>query len=347
MSRALADSTLEVPPLEVPPSRAGAAAAMIEAAGLSVAFDTDDGPVEAVRGVDLMLRAGEILGIVGESGSGKSVTCQALLGLLPRSAHVSGEIRIAGSTVAGADARAFERLRGQTLSMIFQDPISALDPLMTARGHLRQRLRRHATDSPRDEEDTARALLRRAGIADPDRILPSYPHQLSGGLCQRVAIALALAGRPRVLVADEPTTALDVTIQAQVIDLLAELRETTGLAVILISHDLGVVADICDRIAVMYAGEIVETGPAERVLEAPAHPYTAGLLASRPRLQGPRQALATIPGSAPVPGARPGGCAFAPRCARAAAPCTAAPDLRTTGADRAARCHFPLEAADG
>ncbi|MGF1447215.1 MAG: ABC transporter ATP-binding protein [Pikeienuella sp.] len=327
---------------EAQPSCARAAAPRIEARGLSVRFDTDQGQVAAVTGVDLTLGAAEVLGIVGESGSGKSVTCQALLGLLPRSAAVSGEIRVDGQSVAAEDRRAFEKLRGETLSMIFQDPISALDPLMTARGHLRQRLRRHRQGRVKRcaEDAAARELLSNAGISDPDRILPAYPHQLSGGLCQRVAIALALAGRPKVLVADEPTTALDVTTQAQVIDLLAELRAARGLSVILISHDLGVVADICDRILVMYAGEIVETGPAERVLSAPAHPYTRALLASRPSLHGPRQALATIPGSAPPPGQRPQGCAFAPRCAHAVAACAVPPELRALGPERAARCHL-------
>ena len=325
---------------EQPPSRASAAAPLLQAEGLAVEFDTDDGPVAAVRGVDLSLAEGEVLGLVGESGSGKSVTCQALLGLLPGTAKATGRITVGGEALTPDDGAAFARLRGRTLSMIFQDPMSALDPLMTVRGHLIQRLKRHAATG--DLEAWADSLLRRAGVADAGRVLRAYPHQLSGGLCQRAAIALALAGSPRLLVADEPTTALDVTIQAQVLDLLAELRERQGLAVILISHDLGVVAEICDRLAVMYAGEIVEVGPVEAVLNRPAHPYAAGLVASRPTLDGPRGALTTLPGSAPAPGEEVAGCAFAPRCARAADACAAPPDLSTLTPARLARCHRPL-----
>ncbi|MEO0823112.1 MAG: ABC transporter ATP-binding protein [Pseudomonadota bacterium] len=324
------------------PPRSAAAAPLLEVADLAVRFSAEDGPVQAVRGVDLALAAGEILGIVGESGSGKSVTCQALLGLLPPSAAVAGRIAVDGAPVAPGDADGFAALRGTALSMIFQDPMSALDPLMSVRGHLMQRLRRHGAGAPGGgaDEAAALALLSSAGVPDPGRVLDAYAHQLSGGLCQRVAIALALAGRPRLLVADEPTTALDVTIQAQVLDLLADLSAERGLAVILISHDLGVVAEICDRIAVMYAGQVVETGPAEAVLSAPAHPYTRALLASRPRLDGPRQALRPIPGAAPAPGELPAGCAFAPRCPAAVETCAGAPTLRGAGPGRLARCHF-------
>ena len=318
------------------PSRSSAAAPLLDATGLSVTFDGESGQVPAVRGVDLALAPGEILGIVGESGSGKSVTCQALLGLLPASARVEGRILIDGCRVAAGDARAFAGLRGRTLSMIFQDPMSALDPLMTVRRHLLQRLRRHRI--PGDLERRAGELLGDAGVTDVDRILQAYPHQLSGGQCQRVA--LALAGEPRLLVADEPTTALDVTIQAQVLDLLGTLRRQAGLSVVLISHDLGVVAEICDRVAVMYAGQIVETGPVSEVLRTPLHHYTAGLLAARPSLDRPRGDIVGIPGNAPPPGRVPEGCAFAPRCARAMLTCRVAPELRQLSPDRATRCHM-------
>ncbi|WP_235830279.1 ABC transporter ATP-binding protein [Algihabitans albus] len=326
------------------PPRDRVAAPLVEAEGLSVSFAAEFGSLPAVRGVDLRLESGEILGLVGESGSGKSVTCQALLGLLPASSTVTGRLRVAGETLAAGDAFAFERLRGDTISMIFQDPMSALDPLMTGRAHLYQRLRRHGLQG--DGEERARELLHQAGIADAARVLDAYPHQLSGGLCQRVVIALALAGGPQVLIADEPTTALDVTVQAQVLDLLEELRRTRGLAVILISHDLGVVAEICDRIAVMYAGQIVETGPTEAVLRRPAHPYTLGLLASRPSLSGPRRELRAIRGSAPTPDALPTGCTFAPRCDRGTAVCRAPAELLSLRSGlsqhRLARCHLPL-----
>lgn len=322
---------------------AGPATPLLDVSELTVTFDTDAGPIPAVRGVDLSLAAGEIVGLVGESGSGKSVTCQALLGLLSPSASVSGRLRVAGSEVSARDAKAFARLRGQTLSMIFQDPMSALDPLMTIRRHLRQRLKRHDVDARDDAR--ARELLRRAGIADVDRVLAAYPHQLSGGLCQRAVIALALAGAPKFLVADEPTTALDVTIQAQVLDLLAELRQSDGLAVILISHDLGVVAEVCDRIAVMYAGQIVEQGPVHQVLRSPLHPYTRGLIASRPSLTGPRSSLQAIPGAAPAPGKIPPGCAFAPRCPQRTDACERTPAYRTGASGAGARCHHPLRHA--
>ena len=334
------------------PLRSRVAAPLIEAEGLSVSFAGEAGLLPAVRGVDLRLEEGEILGLVGESGSGKSVTCQALLGLLPASSTIAGRLRVAGETLAPGDVPAFERLRGDTISMIFQDPMSALDPLMTARAHLHQRLRRQ--DRRGDGEQRAQELLRWAGVADTVRVLDAYPHQLSGGLCQRVAIALALAGEPRILVADEPTTALDVTVQAQVLDLLEDLRRTQGLAVILISHDLGVVAEVCDRIAVMYAGQIVETGPVDAVLEQPAHPYTLGLLESRPLLSGPRRKLRAIRGSAPLPNALPSGCAFSPRCTRSAAVCQVPAELQPLRSNssqdhlahrRLARCHLPL--ADG
>ena len=320
------------------PPLASAAAPLIEVTGLSVAFDDHGTSVPAVRDVRFNLGAGEILGIVGESGSGKSVTCQALLGLLPTSARIEGRFSIGGQSVDATDAPALARLRGRALSMIFQDPMSALDPLMTVRGHLLQRLRRHGASG--DLKARARTLMREAGVTDVDRILGAYPHQLSGGQCQRAALALALAGSPRILVADEPTTALDVTIQAQVLDLLADLRARSGLSVILISHDLGVIAETCDRVAVMYAGEIVETGPVASVLRAPMHPYTQGLLAARPSLDRARGDLRGIPGGAPAPGRLPAGCAFAPRCDRAAEVCTTQPPQRTSADGRLIRCHL-------
>lgn len=304
---------------------------------LSVTFVTRAGPVRAVRDFSLSLAPGEIVGLVGESGSGKSVACQAMMGLLPNTAFVGGTLAVAGIPVDPGDSATLARLRGRTLSMIFQDPMSALDPLMSVRGHLRQRLARHGAADNR--EGAAADLLHQAGVPQPRDLLRAYPHQLSGGLCQRVAIALALTGEPAVLFADEPTTALDVTVQAQVLRLLAELAGARGLAVVLVSHDLGVVADVCARIAVMYAGEIVETGPCARVLSAPAHPYTDALIRARPQLSGPRQALVPIPGQAPTPAQRPQGCAFAPRCRHAAPVCATPPPMRIQS-DGAARCHF-------
>jgi peptide/nickel transport system ATP-binding protein len=321
-----------------------AAAGLLKIRGLAVEFANNGLPIEAVRGVDLELGQGEILGLVGESGSGKSVTCQALMGLLPKSARLTGQLLINGSTVQPHDTRVLSTFRGRSLSMIFQDPMSALDPLMTVRQHLLQRLRRHKVEG--DLEALAHALLRRAGVPDGGRILDAYSHQLSGGLCQRVVIALALAGSPQILIADEPTTALDVTTQAQVLDLLAELRQTAGLGVILVSHDLGVVAEICDRVAVMYAGQIVETGPTTAVLTTPGHPYAQGLINSRPSLDGPRGALKTIPGSAVTPNDLPEGCAFAPRCAYAMTLCNHPPPYNKIAPERWSRCHFLINNND-
>ncbi len=311
-------------------------AAILSARDLRVTFDADHGSIEAVRGVDIALGEGEILGIVGESGSGKSVSCQAMLGLLPGNARISGALTLDGRDIDPSDKKALAGRRGRTLSMIFQDPMSALDPLMTVGGHLRQRLLRHGKN-----QDHAEQLLSRAGVQDTARVSRSYAHQLSGGLCQRVTIALALAGAPRVLVADEPTTALDVTIQAQVLNLLAELRVEEALSVILVSHDLGVVAQICDRIAVMYAGQIVETGPVTDVLSRPLHPYTKALIFARPTLDGPLSELRPIPGTAPTPLTTVRGCAFAPRCASAASVCATPPPLNP--GTTSVRCHFSGE----
>ena len=321
-----------------------AAAGLLEVSGLEVSFATAQGSVSAVRGVDLRLDQAEILGLVGESGCGKSVTCQALLGLLPGTARVKGSISIAGERINPFDRRGFERLRGRTASMIFQDPMSALDPLMTISRHLLQRLKRHRKGE--NAGGISHDLLRQVGVPDAKRMLRSYPHWLSGGMCQRAAISLALAGSPRLLIADEPTTALDVTVQAQVLDLLADLRQSQNLAVVLISHDLGVVAEICDRIAVMYAGQIVETGPTREVLDSPGHPYTQGLLASRPALTGPRGELKAIAGSTPPPGRIPSGCAFGPRCRYSGRACAAEPQMHSLDSVREVRCHAPLPGSD-
>jgi len=332
-----------------PAATAQAAAALLQVEDLTITFATPAGDVPAVRGVDLALRAGEILGLVGESGSGKSVTCQALLGLLPDSAAIGGRMHVKGRAVAPTDRRALAGLRGRSLAMVFQDPMSSLDPLKSVRAHLRQRLKRHgrlpAARGP--AEDRMRALLEDVGIADADRVLHAYPHQLSGGLAQRVVIALALAGAPELVVADEPTTALDVTIQAQVLDLLAQLRAREGLAVVLVTHDLGVVAETCDRVAVMYAGEIVETGPVEAVLHDPAHPYTTALLAVLPQVDGPKRPLEPVPGTVPRPTDLPPGCTFAPRCQRARAVCRQEPVAMRRHRGRPVRCLFPVGEAGG
>lgn len=279
------------------------------------------GTVPIVRGIDMTLRAGECIGIVGESGCGKSITWLAALRLLGGKAVVSGQAWLAGADLVSMSDRAIAGVRGRKIAVIFQDPTACLNPIQRIGQQLGEALALHRGLSGSAATAEAKRLLDRVGIGDAPRRLRQYPHELSGGMNQRVMIAIALAGNPEVLVADEPTTALDATIQAQILDLLREIRRETGMALVLISHDLGAVADICDRIAVMYAGRFVETGPAAGILSRPQHPYTRGLLSALPDLEGPRARLISIPGMVPPPGSVMSGCSFAPRCDRATAHC--------------------------
>ncbi len=308
---------------------------LLAISGLTIAFDG----VPALRGVDLRIARGEAFGLVGESGCGKSVTLLAALGLLPASATVRGSVRLDGQELLGAPAATLDRVRGGRIAMIFQDPVSALNPVHRVGRQVKEALSLHRGMDAAAAHAEARRLFDLVGIPDPANRLNAYPHELSGGQNQRVMIAMALAGQPELLVADEPTTALDATIQAQILDLLRRVRHETGMALILISHDLGVVADICSRVGVMYAGRIVELAPAETLFAAPAHPYTRGLLAALPEMTGPRRRLVAIDGTVPEPWAMPAGCAFAPRCASALAACDAAvPALRGIGAAHQAAC---------
>ena len=312
---------------------------MIALRNLTVDFDVGHRVVRALHGVDLDIAAGEALGLVGESGSGKSITWLAALGLLGPRAHVGGSVRLAGRELLGAPVAELEAVRGRRIAMIFQDPASALNPVHRVGRQIVEALRLHRGLDVAAARAEAVRLLDRVGVADARRRLDDYPHQLSGGLNQRVMIAMALAGQPDLLIADEPTTALDATIQAQILDLLRELRREGGMAMVLISHDLGVVAENADRIAVMYAGRIVEEAPAEALFGAPRHPYTSGLLAALPDLAGPRRRLVAIPGTVPEPANLPLGCAFAPRCPRAALRCNAAPpDFSIIGERHRAAC---------
>jgi peptide/nickel transport system ATP-binding protein len=302
---------------------------------LSVEFDGQP----ALRGIDLAVAPGEAVGLVGESGCGKSVTWLAALGLLPGRASVSGSVRIGGQELLGAAPAVLERVRGGRIAMIFQDPASSLNPVHRIGRQVTEALRLHRGLTGAAARAEARRLLDQVGIPDAARRLDAYPHELSGGQNQRVMIAIALAGRPELLVADEPTTALDVTIQAQILDLLAALRRETGMALVLISHDLGVVAETCERVAVMYAGRIVEEAPVERLFAAPSHPYTRGLLGALPPMAGPRRRLAAIPGGVPEPWAMPPGCPFAPRCAHRNADCDeAVPRAVALAPDHRAAC---------
>ena len=294
---------------------------------MTVDFDTGKRIVRALHGIDLEVRRGEALGLVGESGCGKSVTWLAALGLLGSRARIGGEVRLEGRDLVGAPVAELERVRGRRIAMIFQDPSSSLNPVHRIGRQLGEALRLHRGLGGTAAEAEARRLLDRVHIADAQRRLGDYPHELSGGMNQRVMIAMALAGQPDLLVADEPTTALDATVQAQILELLGEIRRDSGMALVLISHDLGVVAENTDRVCVMYAGRIVEDAPIDTVFEAPAHPYTRGLLAALPELDGPRRALTPIAGVVPEPWNLPTGCSFAPRCDRRIEACESAPPM--------------------
>ncbi len=315
------------------------AAPLLALRDFTVAFRGESGPVPVVRGIDLTLASGEALGIVGESGCGKSVTWLAALRLLGRGAVTSGEVLLSGQDITRLSERELAGIRGGRIGLIFQDPTSSLNPVQRIGTQLGEVLRLHRGLRGKAARTEALRLLDRVGIADAARRLGQYPHEFSGGMNQRVMIALALAGEPDVLVADEPTTALDATIQAQILDLIRDIRRETGMGLVLISHDIGVVADLCDRVAVMYAGRVVETAATQDLLTRPRHPYTRGLLAALPTLDGPRVRLTPIPGTVPSPDAMPPGCAFAPRCPIAIETCGGEiPPLVLAAQDQRAAC---------
>jgi peptide/nickel transport system ATP-binding protein len=314
--------------------------------GLTVSFRTEDGPLSAVDQVDLEVRDGEVLAIVGESGCGKSVTAMSLAGLLPRSANVDGSVQLDGTELVGADKRTLRSIRGREIAYIFQEPMTSLNPVFTVGYQIGEVLRVHNGLSRTAARARSVELLKLVGIPSADRRIDDYPHQLSGGMRQRVMIAMAVACDPKVLIADEPTTALDVTIQAGILDVLRNLRERLGTSVVLITHDLGVVADLADRVAVMYAGRIVETAGVDDLFARPQHPYTAGLLAASPaagRHAGTHR-LSEIPGLVPALATQPDACTFADRCPRAIDPCTATQPRLTAGAHQVA-CWNPVEAS--
>ena len=303
---------------------------LLDVQDLSVEFPATPRPLAAVRSVQFSLQRGEVLGLVGESGSGKSVTSLAIMRLLPPHAAVGGKVLFGtnGNGVANSedllqlDVEAMRRLRGSRISMIFQEPMTALNPVMRVGEQIAEAVRAHDAVSKRDSWDRAVEALTEVAIADPARRARDYPHQLSGGMRQRVMIAMAIVNRPNLLIADEPTTALDVTIQVQILDLLADLRQRFGLTMLFISHDLAVVSKVADRVAVMYAGSLVELGPRDEIFRAPAHPYTRGLLDAVPTLATRRERpLQTIEGTVPPLHAVPDGCPFEPRCGFRVADC--------------------------
>ncbi len=304
--------------------------------------------VAAVDEVSFDIRPGQHVGLVGESGSGKSVTSLAIMGLLPaRGVRVTGEVQYAGRNLLAASSSELGRIRGREIAMVFQDPMSSLNPVVRIGTQLTEVIRRHVEPDRGAARDRAEALLHKVGIPDPGRRLREYPHQLSGGMRQRVLIAIALACEPKLLIADEPTTALDVTIQAQVLEVLKDLVSETDAALLMITHDLGVVAGLCDQVNVMYSGRIVESTGRDRLFAEPRHPYTGGLLESIPRLDSPRGTpLRPIPGSPTQTLPWPEGCAFAPRCRHKVDRCTSeTPPLEDHG-DRQLRCFNPLSAAE-
>ncbi len=313
-------------------------APLLEIRDLRAAFPGPKGPVEAVRGVDFTLEAGEVLGIVGESGSGKSVAMMALLQLLPTQAKVAGSAKFKGRELIGMAPRDIRAIRGRDIGCIFQDPLSAFNPVMTIGAQIVEAIRLHDGKISRSAAMTrAVELLASVSIPEPERRAHQYPHEFSGGMRQRAMIAMALANDPALLIADEPTTALDVTVQAQILDLLRDLARDRGIGMVLITHDLGVVAGMARDIAVMYGGRVVETGTAEDIFYRAAHPYTRGLIAAMPKLDRIDETLTPIEGTPPSIYARPPGCSFAPRCHMAQDACRKTdPALRKVGATHTA-----------
>ena len=314
---------------------------LVDIENLTVSFAQTDGTVQAVRGLSLHVDAGESLGIVGESGSGKSVTCMAVLRLLrePPAKIIADKLMLAGTDMASASKREVAAMRGRVAAMIFQDPMTAFDPVFTIGHQIIETIQAHRSAPKSAARAEAAALLTRVEIKNPEGVLDSYPHQLSGGMLQRAMIAMALSCRPQILFADEPTTALDVTIQAQILQLIKDLQRDLGMGLIMVTHDLGVVAETVDRVVVMYGGRVMEEGPVQEIFDAPAHPYTCALLQSMPGQTAGRQRLTEISGASPNPANPPTGCPFHPRCNVADAQCAAeVPAFAAIAPNRHAAC---------
>lgn len=310
---------------------------------LVVEIPTRKGLLKPVDGVSFDIAAGEILGVVGESGAGKSMTGNAVIGLLDRPARIAaGEVRLLGEPIQNLKGEALRRQRGKRMGMIFQDPLTSLNPLLTVGEQLTETIREHLDVSKSEALNRAIAALEEVGIPAARQRIDSYPHEFSGGMRQRVVIALALCAEPELVIADEPTTALDVSVQAQIIALLKRLCRERGVAVMLVTHDMGVIAEAADRIAVMYAGRMAELGPVRDVITKPHHPYTAGLMASTPVASRGQKRLRQIPGAMPRLDALPDGCAFHPRCEKATDKCRAEPGPTLAADDGRAACWYPL-----
>ena len=320
---------------------------LLEVRDLRTCFTTDEGEFAAVDGVSFEVHAGKTLAIVGESGCGKSVTSLSVMGLVPPAAGSirAGSIRFEGQELVGAPQESLQNLRGNGMAMVFQEPMTSLNPAYTVGEQIMEALLRHRPMDRTQARARALDMLAQVRIPAPEQRLHEYPHQLSGGMRQRVMIAMALVCKPRLLIADEPTTALDVTIQAQILALMAQLQQDMGTAIVLITHDLGVVAEVADEVVVMYAGKVVERAPVQALFDTPQHPYTVGLLGAIPRLDLAQHRLASIEGQVPNPMQRPTGCAFAPRCPFAQPRChSQAPALQTVGLDHTSACwRAPLD----
>ncbi|PSK87639.1 oligopeptide transport system ATP-binding protein [Limimaricola soesokkakensis] len=320
--------------------------ALLDIEDLRVTFTTGDGEVNAVNGVSFSVEEGETLAIVGESGSGKSQTAFAAMGLLARNGRATGQIRYDGRNLLELKQKELNRVRSEEIGMIFQDPMTSLNPYMRISEQMAEVLTLHKGMTKRDAIAEATKMLDAVKIPDAKNRITMFPHEFSGGMRQRIMIAMALLCQPRLLIADEPTTALDVTVQAQIMELMAEIRQEFGTAIILITHDLGIVADTCERTLVMYGGQIMETGPTDTLFERPTHPYTLGLLRAVPRIDRDDETLSTIAGEPPDMSRLPKGCPFTPRCAWAHGPCpTVRPELLPAEGYPELRraCHAPVE----
>ncbi|WNB91597.1 ABC transporter ATP-binding protein [Bacillus sp. NEB1478] len=313
---------------------------VLEVKNLRTSFLTDDGEIPAVDGVDFHVNPGEVLGIVGESGCGKSVTSLSVMGLVPTPpGKIEGEILFKGENLASAPEKRMRQIRGNEIGMIFQEPMTSLNPVFTIGDQLIEALRIHRKWSKKEAWGKAVEMLKLVGLPRADELVREYPHQLSGGMRQRVMIAMAMICEPELLIADEPTTALDVTIQAQILDLMKRLNKETDTAIMMITHDLGVVAEMCERVVVMYSGKVVEEGDVKTIFQNPKHPYTVGLIKSVPDMREKVGRLYSIPGNVPKPGTIQTGCSFAPRCEHAGTRCISeTPQLKTHDGNHQVRC---------
>lgn len=317
---------------------------ILEISDLDLSFRTPAGDLQALSKVSFQIDEGEVVGLVGESGCGKSITSLTVMGLNSEKVSniTNGSIVFNDQNITKWSQEQFRKIRGKDISMIFQEPMTSLNPLQTIADQLTEGIRYHLKMSKKEAQEHVHGILEKVGIPKTRNIMNEYPHQLSGGMRQRVMIAMALACNPKLLIADEPTTALDVTIQAQILELLREINKEFRTSILFITHDLGVVAEMCDRVIVMYAGQVIETGKVKEIINNPRHPYTKGLLNSIPKISENRERLDNIPGTVPQLGQMPSGCRFAPRCSKATEKCQMEPEMIDIGAGHQAKCFYAI-----